>query len=72
MIREALLIRRDEIGRLPLHRQTVVWAARDNVKLVRLGDDVSRCAWCGSSDGGAARPYTAFSGATRTTSLPKF
>jgi peptide/nickel transport system substrate-binding protein len=40
MIREALLLHRDEIGHLPLHQQTVVWAARSNIELIQLGDNV--------------------------------
>jgi peptide/nickel transport system substrate-binding protein len=39
MIREALMIHRDEIGHLPLHQQSIVWAARDNVELVQQADN---------------------------------
>jgi peptide/nickel transport system substrate-binding protein len=39
MIKEALLIHRDEVGHLPLHQQTVVWAARSNVHLTQQADN---------------------------------
>jgi peptide/nickel transport system substrate-binding protein len=40
MIKEALIIHRDEVGHLPLHQQTVVWAARSNVHLTQQADNV--------------------------------
>lgn len=39
MIEEALKIHKEEFGHIPLHQQTVVWAARDNVDLVQLADN---------------------------------
>jgi peptide/nickel transport system substrate-binding protein len=30
----------DQVGHLPLHQQTVVWAARQNVTLQQLADNV--------------------------------
>jgi peptide/nickel transport system substrate-binding protein len=39
MIREALTIHKEEFGHIPLHQQTVVWAARDTVDLVQLADN---------------------------------
>jgi len=39
MIKEALIIHRDEVGHLPLHQQTVVWAARATVHLTQQADN---------------------------------
>jgi peptide/nickel transport system substrate-binding protein len=39
MIKEALMIHRDEVGHLPLHQQTVVWAARAGVHLTQQADN---------------------------------
>ncbi len=39
MIKEALMIHRDEVGHLPLHQQTVVWAARATVQLTQAADN---------------------------------
>jgi peptide/nickel transport system substrate-binding protein len=38
-ISEAMKIHKEEFGHIPLHQQTVVWAARDNIDLVQLADD---------------------------------
>ena len=38
-IAEAMKIHKDEFGHIPLHQQTVVWAARDNIDLVQLADN---------------------------------
>ena len=38
-IAEALKIHKEEFGHIPLHQQTVVWAARDNIDLVQLADN---------------------------------
>ena len=38
-IKEALIIHRDEVGHLPLHQQTVVWAARATVHLTQQADN---------------------------------
>ncbi|HEY0524225.1 MAG TPA: ABC transporter substrate-binding protein [Stellaceae bacterium] len=40
MISEAFKIHKEEFGNIPLHEQTVVWAARKNVDLVQLSDNV--------------------------------
>ncbi len=39
MIKEALIIHRDEVGHIPLHQQTVVWAARSTIHLTQLADN---------------------------------
>jgi peptide/nickel transport system substrate-binding protein len=39
MIDEAHKIHKEEFGHIPLHQQTVVWAARSNVDLVQLADN---------------------------------
>ena len=39
MITEAMKIHKEEFGHIPLHQQTVVWAARTNVDLVQLADN---------------------------------
>jgi peptide/nickel transport system substrate-binding protein len=39
MITEAMKIHKEEFGHIPLHQQTVVWAARKNVELVQLADN---------------------------------
>jgi peptide/nickel transport system substrate-binding protein len=31
-------IHKDEVGNIPLHQQTMVWAARAGVELVQLAD----------------------------------
>jgi len=40
LIQEALTIHRDEVGHLPLHQQTVVWAARNSIHLTQQADNV--------------------------------
>jgi peptide/nickel transport system substrate-binding protein len=40
MISEAFKIHKEEFGHIPLHQQTVVWAARKNIELVQLADNV--------------------------------
>jgi peptide/nickel transport system substrate-binding protein len=40
MISEAFKIHKEEFGHIPLHQQTVVWAARGNIDLVQLADNV--------------------------------
>ena len=40
MISEAMKLHQDEVGHIPLHQQTVVWAARKNVDLKQLADNV--------------------------------
>jgi peptide/nickel transport system substrate-binding protein len=39
MIDEAHKIHKEDFGHIPLHQQTVVWAARSNVELVQLADN---------------------------------
>jgi len=39
MIEEALRIHTEQVGHIPLHQQTVVWAARNNVRLQQLADN---------------------------------
>ncbi|WP_209318645.1 ABC transporter substrate-binding protein [Falsiroseomonas selenitidurans] len=39
MINEAMAIHRDQVGHLPLHQQTVIWAARGNIELQQLADN---------------------------------
>jgi peptide/nickel transport system substrate-binding protein len=39
MITEAMKLHKEEFGHIPLHQQTVVWAARKNVDLVQLADN---------------------------------
>jgi peptide/nickel transport system substrate-binding protein len=39
MITEAMKIHKEEFGHIPLHQQTVVWAARKNIELVQLADN---------------------------------
>jgi peptide/nickel transport system substrate-binding protein len=38
-IYEAMKIHKEEFGHIPLHQQTVVWAARDNIELTQLADN---------------------------------
>ena len=40
MISEAFKIHKEEFGHIPLHQQTVVWAARRNIELTQLADNV--------------------------------
>jgi peptide/nickel transport system substrate-binding protein len=40
MISEAFKIHKEEFGHIPLHQQTVVWAARKNIELTQLADNV--------------------------------
>jgi len=40
MISEAMNLHQDDVGHIPLHQQTVVWAARKNVELKQLADNV--------------------------------
>ncbi|MGH7004377.1 MAG: ABC transporter substrate-binding protein, partial [Alphaproteobacteria bacterium] len=39
MLREALLIVRDDMALIPIHQQVVVWAAKDSVDLVQNADN---------------------------------
>jgi peptide/nickel transport system substrate-binding protein len=39
LLQEAMRIHKEEFGHIPLHQQTVVWAARKNVELVQLADN---------------------------------
>jgi peptide/nickel transport system substrate-binding protein len=39
LINQSMQIIRDEVGYIPLHQQTVIWAARDNVELQQLADN---------------------------------
>jgi peptide/nickel transport system substrate-binding protein len=39
MIEEALRIHTEQVGHIPLHQQTVVWAARKNIQLQQLADN---------------------------------
>ena len=39
MVEEALKIHTDAVGHLPLHQQTVIWAARSNIQLQQLADN---------------------------------
>jgi peptide/nickel transport system substrate-binding protein len=39
MIQEAMRLHADEAGHVPLHQQTVVWAARGNIQLQQLADN---------------------------------
>jgi peptide/nickel transport system substrate-binding protein len=45
MIREAMKIHKEEFGHIPLHQQTVVWAARKNVDLVQQADNNFQLRW---------------------------
>ena len=40
MIARAMAIHREQVGHLPMHQQTVVWAARQNVTLQQQADNV--------------------------------
>jgi peptide/nickel transport system substrate-binding protein len=40
MIREALVIARDDVATIPIMQQVVVWAAKDNIDLVQMADNV--------------------------------
>jgi len=39
MIEEAMRIHTDQVGHIPLHQQTVIWAARQNIQLQQLADN---------------------------------
>ena len=39
MVEEAMRIHTDEVGHIPLHQQTVIWAARQNIQLQQLADN---------------------------------
>jgi peptide/nickel transport system substrate-binding protein len=39
LINEATKIHSDEVGHIPLHQQTVVWAARQNITLQQMADN---------------------------------
>jgi peptide/nickel transport system substrate-binding protein len=39
MISQAMRIHREEVGHIPLHQQTVIWAARQNIELQQLADN---------------------------------
>ncbi|MFH5923138.1 ABC transporter substrate-binding protein [Roseomonas xinghualingensis] len=39
LIDEAMKLHADEVGHIPLHQQTVVWAARNNIALQQLADN---------------------------------
>ena len=39
MIEQASAMIRDQVPAIPLHQQTVVWAAKSNVQLVQLADN---------------------------------
>jgi peptide/nickel transport system substrate-binding protein len=39
MLREALMLARDEVATIPIHQQVVVWAAKDTVDLVQNADN---------------------------------
>jgi peptide/nickel transport system substrate-binding protein len=39
MIEEAMRIHTEQVGHIPLHQQTVVWAARNNIRLQQLADN---------------------------------
>ena len=39
MIEEAQRIHTEQVGHIPLHQQTVVWAARNNIRLQQLADN---------------------------------
>ena len=39
MIDDASKIAQDEVATIPLHQQTVVWAAKSNIDLVQLADN---------------------------------
>lgn len=40
MIREALVIARDDVATIPIMQQVVVWGAKDNIDLVLMADNV--------------------------------
>jgi peptide/nickel transport system substrate-binding protein len=40
LLRQALKLVKDEAVYIPLHRQDVVWAARQNIDLVQRADDI--------------------------------
>ena len=39
LIDEAMRIHREDVGHIPLHQQTVIWATRNNVELVQQADN---------------------------------
>jgi peptide/nickel transport system substrate-binding protein len=39
MLREALVLVRDEVAVIPIHQQVIVWAAKDNIDLVQPADN---------------------------------
>ena len=39
MIEEAMRLHTDQVGHIPLHQQTVIWAARQNIQLQQLADN---------------------------------
>ena len=45
MIEEAMRIHTDDVGHIPLHQQTVVWAARSNIQLQQLADNWFPLRW---------------------------
>ncbi|WKB54900.1 ABC transporter substrate-binding protein [Eleftheria terrae] len=45
MIREAFRIHQDDVGHIPLHQQSLAWAARRNVELVQLADNFMPYKW---------------------------
>jgi len=45
MIEEAMRIHAEEAGHIPLHQQTVVWAARSNIGLQQLADNWFPLRW---------------------------
>jgi peptide/nickel transport system substrate-binding protein len=45
MIHEALRIHRDDVGHIPLHQQTMVWAFKDNISVVQLPHNIMFFKW---------------------------
>jgi peptide/nickel transport system substrate-binding protein len=39
LINQAMRLHREEVGHIPLHQQTVIWAARQNIDLQQLADN---------------------------------
>ncbi len=39
MVEEAMRIHTEQVGHIPLHQQTVIWAARSNIQLQQLADN---------------------------------
>ncbi|MCW7539871.1 ABC transporter substrate-binding protein [Aquabacterium sp. A7-Y] len=45
MIREAFKIHQDDVGHIPLHQQSLAWAAKKNIELVQQADNFMLYKW---------------------------